>query len=100
MAGDNRASSYCLKHSLEIELELAYANTMDMKQIIKSLNVNQTKVVDGISAMFIKMFADLIDCHVVNIINKSICDNNYFENNKTANVRPIYKREDRAETKN
>ena len=46
------------------------------------------------------MFADLIDCHVVNIINKSICDNNYFENNKTAHVRPIYKREDRAETKN
>ena len=45
--------------------------------IIKSLNINKAKDPDGISDKFVKISVD-IDCHIVNIINEDIYDNNPF----------------------
>ena len=66
-------------------------NAKDINQIIKSLNVNKAKGPDGISAKFAKISADIIDCHIANIISKDISENTYSENAKTANVRAIFK---------
>ena len=71
--------------------ELAYVNAKNINQIIKSVNVNKAKGPDGISAKFAKISADIIDCHIANIISKDISENTYSENAKTANVRAIFK---------
>ena len=39
-----------MEFSLEKEFELVYANTMDVNQTIKCLNVNKAKGPDGIFA--------------------------------------------------
>lgn len=52
--------------------------------IIISLSVDNAKVqMVCISAMFVKMSADIIKCHIANVMNKDISD-------KTANLRPIF----------
>ena len=55
---------------------------------------------DGISAKFVKMSGDIIDCHIAVIINKDISNNKFSENAKTATVRPIFKKGVRTKIKN
>ena len=86
--------------SIDKEFELAYASAKDINQIIKSLKINKAKGPDRISAKFVKISADIIDCHIANIINKDIYNNKFSENAKTATVRPIFKKGDRSEIKN
>ena len=52
------------------------------------------------SPKFVKISADIIDCHIANIINKDISNNKFSENAETATVRPIFKNGDRTEIKN
>ena len=49
-----------MEFSLEKEFELVYANTMDVNQTIKCLNVNKAKGPDGIFAQFVKMSVNII----------------------------------------
>ena len=56
----------------EKTFHLPYASTSDINKIIKSLNVNKAKDPDGISAKFFKMSANVIDCHLANIINNNV----------------------------
>ena len=46
------------------------------------------------------MSASVIDCHLANIIDNGISNNSYSEHAKTATVRPIFKKDDRAKIKN
>ena len=55
---------------------------------------------DGIPAKFIRIFTNVIDSHLINIIHKDIDQNNYSENAKTANVKPVFKKDDRTKIKN
>ena len=82
----------------ENKFDLPYASTSDINKIIKSLNVK--KGPDGISAKFVKMSANVIDCHLANIINNDISLNKYSKHAKTATVRPIFKKDYRAKIKN
>ena len=86
--------------SIDKEFELPYASAKDMNQIIKSLNINKDKGPDGISAKFVKIAADIIDCLIANIINEDISNKKFSENAKTAAVRPMFKKGDRTEIKN
>ena len=56
----------------ENKSDLPYASTSDINKIIKSLNANKDKEPDGISAKFVKISANVIDCHLANIINNDI----------------------------
>ena len=56
----------------ENKFDLPYASTSDINKIIKSLNVNKAKDPDGISAKFFKMSANVIDCHLADIINNNV----------------------------
>ena len=82
------------------KFDLPYASTSDINKVIKSLNVNKAKGPDGISAKFVKMSANVIDCHLANIINNDISLNKYSKHVKTAIVRPIFKKDDRTKIKN
>ena len=46
------------------------------------------------------MSANVIDCHLSNIITCDISKNKYSEHAKTATVRPIFKKDDRTKIKN
>ena len=59
-----------IEFSRDKEFELPYANDKGINQITKSLNMNKAKGPDEISAKFVKISADIIDCHIANIINK------------------------------
>ena len=83
----------------ENTFDLRYASTSDMKNIIKSLNVNKAKGSDDISAKFVKMSTNVIDCHLANMINNDISSNKYSKHAKTVTVRPIFKKHDRTNIK-
>ena len=55
----------------ENKFDLSYASTSDVNKIIKTLNLNKAKEPDGISAKC-KISANVIDCHLANIINNDI----------------------------
>ena len=44
--------------------------------------------------------ANIIDCHLANIINFDLDNNSFSEDTKLATVRPIYKKSDRDEVQN
>ena len=48
----------------------------------------------------VKISADIIDCHIANLINKDISNNKFSENAKTATVKAIFKKGNRTEMKN
>ena len=84
----------------ENTFDLPYASTSDINKIIKSQNVNKAKGPDGISAKLVKSFANVIDCHLANIINNDISSKKYSKHAKLATVRPILKKDDRTNIKN
>ena len=71
----------------------------DIDKIINSLSSDKTTGPDGISVKFIKLSANVIDSHLANIRNKDIDLNCYSENAKIANVRPIFKKDERTKVK-
>ena len=89
-----------LQFSVDKEFELPYASAKDINQITKPLNINMAKGPNGISAKFVKISADIIDCHIASIINKDIFNNKLSENAKTATVRPIFKKGYKTKIKN
>ena len=71
----------------------------DIDKIINSLSSDKATGPDGISVKFIKLSANVIDSHLANIRNKDIDLNCYSENAKIANVRPIFKKDERTKVK-
>ena len=65
--------------SIDKEFELPYASAKDINQIIKSLTINKVKGPDGISAKFVEISADIIDCHIAKIINKDISNKKFLK---------------------
>ena len=61
----------------ENKFDLPYASTSDINKISKSVNVNKAKGPDGISAKFVKMSANIFDCHLTNMINSDISLRHY-----------------------
>ena len=70
-----------------------------MNKIIKSLNPNKTTGPDNIPLKIIKTAANVTDSHLSHIINKTLKENKFSENAKTALVRPIYKKDDKSKIK-
>ena len=97
----NHPSVIAIKSSIKHDTRdnvsnLPHPSTKDINNIIKSLNFNKATGPDGIPEKFIRMSANVIDSHLTNIIDKDIDQNNYSENAKTANVKPVFKKDDRT----
>ena len=58
------------------------STTGDINKIIKPLDINKATEPDGISAKYVKMSANVIDCHLSNFIASDTSDNNYLKNPK------------------
>ena len=76
----------------ENKFDLPYATKSDINKAIKPLNISKAKEPSGISAKFAKTSADVIDCHLTNIINNDISLKKYSKHAKIATVRPILKK--------
>ena len=61
---------------------------MKIRQMLQ-IECSRQNVPDRISAKLVKISADIIDCHIANII-KDISSNKFSENDKTATVSPIF----------
>ena len=72
------------------KFDLPKPTASDINKIIKSLDTNKTTGPDGIPAKFVQMSANLIDCHLSNIISFDILKNKYSEHAKTATVGPVF----------
>ena len=82
------------------KFDLPKPTASDINKIIKSLDTSKATGPDGIPAKFVQMSANVIDCHLSNIITCDISKNKYSEHAKTATVRPIFKKDDRTKIKN
>ena len=76
------------------------ASPKDINRIMKSLNSKKSTGLDKIPPKLVKLAANIIDCHICNILNQSISSSMFTEQAKIANVRPIYKNGKREEIKN
>ena len=82
------------------KFNLPHATTQDINKIINSLSSDNATGPDGIPVKFIKPSANVKDSHLANSINKGIDLNCYSENTQIANVRPIFKNDERTKVKN
>ena len=80
------------------KFNLPHASTQEINKIINLLSSDKATGPDGVPVKFIKISANVIDSHLVNIINKDIDLNCYSENTKTA-VRPVFKKDQRTKVK-
>ena len=79
---------------------LPKASPKDINKIIKSLNSKKATGPNKIPPKLVKLAANIIDCHICNILNQSISSSKFPEQSRIANVRPIYEKDKREEIKN
>ena len=70
-----------------------------INKIIKGLSPKKATGPDKILAKIVKLAASVIDSHLTNIINNDLSNNAFSDSAELASVRPIYKKDDRDETK-
>ena len=80
--------------------ELPKASPKGINKIIKSLNSKKATGPDKIPPKLIKLAANIIACHICNILNQSISSSVLPEEVEIANVRPVYKKGKREKIKN
>ena len=72
------------------EFDLAKPTASDINKVIKPLDTNKAIGSDGIPDKFVQMSANVIDCHLSNIITCDTSKNAYSDHAKTDTVRPIF----------
>ena len=55
---------------------------------------------DKIPPKIVKLSANIIDSHLTNIINSDLLKDSFFQDTKTATVRPIFKKKERDKIEN
>ena len=87
-------------HSSIQKIKHVFNTASDINKIIKSLDTNKATGPDGITAKFVQMSANIIGRHLSSTIICDIPKNKYSKHTKTATVRSIFKKDDRAKIKN
>ena len=80
----------------ENRYDIPLATAEQINKIIKKLNPNKATAPDKIPPKIVILSANIIDCHLANIINH----NSFSEGPKIARVRPTYKKSDRDKIEN
>ena len=80
--------------------EIGFASTNQINKTIKEGDSKKATVPDKIPPKIIKLSANVIDCHLTNIINSDIEKNSFSEDAKIASVRPIFKKNEREIVEN
>ena len=78
------------------QFSLPIATKDEINKIMKNIDVSKSCGPDKIPPKIIKMSADILDTTIVSIINDMVGKNRFPENAKTANVPPVFKKDDRS----
>ena len=73
--------------NIDSKFDLQQPTAGGINKIIKSLDTNKATGPNGIPAKLVQMSANVIDCHLSNIIAWDISENKYSEHAKTATIR-------------
>ena len=98
----NHPSVIAIKSSItqNSKFSLLHPTTQDKSKIINLLSPGQSYRSWQHSSEITILSANVIDSHLANVINKNKDLNCYSENAKIANVRPIFKKDERTKVKN
>ena len=80
----------------DLSFTLPLALKSEINHIAKNIDISKSTGNDSIPPKIVKMAADIIDEPLTKNFNHSIANNKFCESAKTANVAPIYKKEDRT----
>ena len=84
------------KFTIPEKFSLPLATKEEINIIMKKIDVSKSCGPDKIPPKIVKLSADILDSAFVTIINDMVSNNRFPENAKSANVPPIYKKDDRS----
>ena len=70
--------------------DIPTAKTEDINKIIKNINPKKATGPDKIPPKIVRLSANIMDSHLMNIINNDLSNNSFSNDAKAAAVRPIY----------
>ena len=75
-----------------IRFDIPTAKIEDINKTIKNINPKKTTGPDKIPPKIVKLSANIIDSHLMNIINNDLSNNSFSNEEKVATVQPIYEK--------
>ena len=100
---ENHSSIINIKNHIDsqvIRFDIPTAKIEDINKIIKNVNPKKATGPDKIPPKIVKLSANIIDSHLMNIINIDLSNNSFSNEAKVATVRPIYKKKSRDKIEN
>ena len=83
-----------------IRFDIPTAKIEDINKIIKNINLKKATGPDKIPPKIVKLSANIIDSHLMNIIDNDLSNNSFSNEAKVAAVRPIYKKKSHDKIEN
>ena len=83
-----------------IRFDIPTAKIRDINKIIKRTNPKKGTGLDRIPPKIVKLSANIINSHLMSIINNDLNNNSFSNEAKIATVRPIYKKKSRDKIEN
>ena len=65
-----------------------------------NINLRKATGLDQIPPKIVRLSANIVDSHLMNIINNGVSNNSFSNESKVATVRPIYKKRSSDKIKN
>ena len=100
---ENHGSIRNIKNHIDspaIRSDIPTAKIGDINKIIKRANPKKATCLDRIPPKIVKLSANIINSHLMNIINNDLNNNSFSNEAKIATVRPIYKKKSRDKIEN
>ena len=95
---ENNSSIINIKNHIDspvIRFDIPTAKIEDMNKIIKNIKPKKATGPDKIPPKIVKLSANIIDSHLMNIVNNDLSNDSFSNEAKVATVRPIYKKKSR-----
>ena len=100
---ENHSSIINIKNHIDspaIRFHISTAKTEDINKIIKNINPKKSTGPDKIPPKIVRLSANMIDSHLMNIMNNDLSNNSFSNEAKVATVRRIYKKKSRDKIEN
>ena len=92
---ENHSSIINIKNPIDFSatrFDIPTAKVEDINKIIKNINPKKTTGPDKIPPKIVRLSANIIDSHLMNIINNDLSNESFSNEAKVATVQPIYKK--------
>ena len=100
---ENHSSIINIKNNIDspsTRFDVPAAKIEDINKIIKNINPKKATGPDKIPPKIVRLSANIMDSHLMNIINNDLSNNSFSNEAKVATVRPIYKKKSRDKIEN